>query len=163
MLRSLLSRLFATLLPQFGERRLNQEIEGHLSELRARQSAQGLGPEDARLAARREFGPVEPAKELYRDHARFRALENVFRDLRFAIRQSRKNPGFTVAAVLSLVLAIGANTALFSFVNSILLRQLPVPNANRLVLLKSAGEPIRLSYDQLNELNRQATELAGLS
>ncbi len=163
MLHSLLSRLLATFRPGNREQRLNEEIEEHLYALAARQSAQGLDPEDARLAARREFGPVEPAKERYRDYARFRALENVFRDCRFALRQCRKNPGFTAAAVLSLALGIGANTALFSFVNSILLRRLPVPDADRLVLLKSAGEPVRLSYDQLNELNRQTTELDGLS
>ncbi len=163
MLHSFLSRLLATLLPQNRERRLSEEIEEHLNELATRQSAHGLDPEGARLAARREFGPVEPAKEQFRDQARFRALENVFRDIRFAVRQCRKNPGFTAAAALSLALGIGANTALFSFVNSILLKRLPVPDANRLVLLKAAGEPIRLSYDQLNELNRQATELAGLS
>jgi len=162
MFHSFLSRLLSTLLPQRREQRLNEEIEEHLRELAAHQSAQGLSPEDARLAARREFGPVEPAKELYRDQARFRALENLYRDLRFAVRQSRKSPGFTAAAVLSLALGIGANTDLFSFVNSILLRQLPVAAPDRLVLLKSAGDPLPLSYDQLNALNRQATEVDGL-
>ena len=163
MLRSLLSRLVATLLPQRRERRLNEEIETHLDELAAQQAARGSSPEDARLAARREFGPVEPVKELYRDRARFRVIENVLRDLRFAVLQCRKNPGFTAAAVFSLALGIGANTALFSFVNAILLKRLPVPHPERLVLLRNSGETLRLSYDQLNELNRQADELDGLS
>ncbi len=163
MSHSLLSRLFATFRPENRDRRLNEEIEEHLQELAARQSAQGLDPNDAKFAARREFGPVEPVKELYRDRARFRALENAFRDCRFAIRQSRKNPGFTAAAVLSLALGIGANTALFSFVNSILLRRLPVPAADRLAILKTAGKELRLSYNELNELDRQATEVDGLS
>lgn len=92
MFRSFFTRLFGTVLPGSREQRLNEEIEEHLDELAARQAARGLGPKDARLTARREFGPVEPVKELYRDQARFRALENIFRDLRFAIRQCRKNP-----------------------------------------------------------------------
>jgi predicted permease len=163
MISSFLSRLLATLWSERHDRRLNEEIDEHLNELAARQSAQGLEPKDARLAARREFGAVEPIKEIYRDRARFRALEDVFRDCRLAFRQGRKNPGFTAVAVLSLALGIGSNTALFSFVNSILLRRLPVPAGDRLVVLKSAGKPLSLSYNQLNELNRHATELNGLS
>jgi hypothetical protein len=87
----------------------------------------------------------------------------MFGDLRFALRQCRKNPGFTAAAVLSLALGIGANTALFSFVNAILLKRLAVPDADRLVILKNAGEVQPLSYTQLNELNRESTNLDGLA
>lgn len=163
MIRIFISRLFATLLPKYCERRLNDEIEQHLDQLAAHQSAQGLKPENARLAARREFGAVEPAKELYRDQARFRTLENVLRDFRLALRQCRKNPGFTAAAVISLALGIGANTALFSFVNAILLKRLPVPSPDRLVLLKNSGSLQALSYTQLNEIDRRSTELDGLA
>ncbi len=162
MFRLFLSRLFATFRPRNHEQRLQEEIEEHLHALSARQSEQGLAPEEARLAARREFGPIELAKEQYRDVARFRLIENVWRDFRFALLQYRKNPGFTAAAVVSLALGIGANTALFSFVNAVLLKRLPVPDAGRLVVLKNAGEPLTLSYQQLNELNRQGTEIDGL-
>ncbi len=162
-MRSFLLRLLATLRPGKSERRLNEEFDEHLQVLAAQQSERGLRPDEALLAAHREFGSVELAKERYRDQARFRSMENIARDLRFALRQCRKNPGFTAAAALSLALGIGANAALFSFVNAILLKQLPVPQAMRLVVLKNAGKPLILSYRQLNALNRDAAELDGLS
>lgn len=92
----------------------------------------------------------------------FHGLENIARDIRSAIRQCRKNPGFTAAAVLSLALGIGANAALFSFVNAILLKQLPVPRAGELTVLKNNGGQIPLSYRQVSELKRDATEIGGL-
>jgi predicted permease len=141
---------------------LDEEIREHLHALTAAQLERGIGPNEARRAARREFGPIELAKEQYRDQVRFRSLENVGRDLRFALRQCRKNPGFTAAAVLSLALGIGANAALFSFVNAVLLKQLPVPDATRLAVLENAGKPMVLSYDQLNFLNRESSDTDGL-
>ena len=162
MLHSFWSRLLATLRPEKSERRLQEEFHEHLQALAAEQSEQGLRPEESLQAARREFGPVEPAKEQYRDQVRFRSVENLWRDFRFALRQCRKNPSFTAAAVVSLALGIGANAALFSFVNAVLLKQLPVPAPARLVILKNAGEPLTLSYHQTNELNRQATEVDGI-
>ena len=162
MFRSFLPRLLATLRPGNSERRLDEEFQEHLRSLASQQSRQGLRPDEALQAARREFGPLELAKEHYRDQVRFRSLENVSRDVRFALRQCRKNPGFSAASVLSLALGIGANAALFSFVNAILLKQLPVPQAMRLAVLKNAGTPLTLSYRQLNELDRQATETDGL-
>ncbi|HEX4231325.1 MAG TPA: ABC transporter permease [Bryobacteraceae bacterium] len=162
MFHSFLLRLLATLWPQKTERRLNEEFEQHLHALAAQQSERGLRPGEALLAARREFGPLELAKEQYRDQARFRIVEDIGRDLRFALRQCYKNPGFTAAAVLSLALGIGANAALFSFVNAVLLKELPVPRPERLVVLKNAGESLTLSYRQLNDLNREAMETDGL-
>src|SRR5690348_14911629 len=162
MLRSFFLRLLATLQPGKSERRLQEEMQEHLHALADRQSEHGLRPDEALQAALREFGPVEPAKERYRDQVRFRSIENIGRDLRFAFRQCRKNPGFTAAAVLSLALGIGANAALFSFVNAILLKQLPVPQPARLAVLKHAGESLVLSYRQVNNLKRDATEIDGL-
>jgi predicted permease len=162
MFRSFSLRLLATIWPWRGERRLNEEFGEHFQGLVAQQLERGLQPDEALLAARREFGSVELTKERYRDQVRFRSIENIGRDVRFALRQCRKNPGFTAAAVLSLALGIGANAALFSFVNAILLKQLPVPRAMRLVVLENAAKPLILSYRQLNAVNRQATEIDGL-
>src|SRR3569833_2346491 len=139
MLRSWLSRLVATFRPQNHERRLEEEIETHLDELAAQESQAGTSEHETRLAARRAFGPIEAAKEHYRDQARFRTLENLIRDVRFALRQYNKNRAFTTAAVLSLALGIGANAALFSFVIAILLMQLPVPEPRRLFVIKSSS------------------------
>jgi predicted permease len=163
MIRSVLLRLLATFWPARSERRLREEFEEHLDALAARASERGLAPNEAQLAARREFGPVEATKERYRDQDRFRAVENVGRDLRFAVRQCRKNPGFTAVAVLCLSLGIGANTTLFSFVNAILLKQLPVPVPEQLVLVENSGKRLNLSYRQLNALSRDATEFDGFA
>jgi hypothetical protein len=99
MFRSFWIRLLGTLWPEKSERRLNEEFEEHLQALSVQQSERGLKPDEALLAAHREFGSVELAKERYRDQVRFRSIENIGRDLRFALRQCRKNPGFTAAAV----------------------------------------------------------------
>src|SRR5579884_1282215 len=157
MFRTFLLRLLSTLWPRTHERRLSQEIDEHLDAIAARERTRGLSPHEARLAARRLFGPVEPAKENYRDQARFRSLENLLRDIRFALRQYRANPGFTAVAVLSLALGIGANAALFCFVDSMLLKHLPVPDPEELRLLQSESKPVTLTYTQLDELNRHAT------
>jgi predicted permease len=162
MFRTWLNRLIATFLPNASERRLEEEFTEHLEVLSAQQSAHGLNSEEARQAAHREFGSVQVAKEQYRDQARFRTLENIGRDLRFALRQCRKNPAFTAAAVLSLALGIGANTALFSFVNAILLKQLPVPEPKRLAILNQDEHGLILSYQQVNALNRDATSTEGI-
>jgi macrolide transport system ATP-binding/permease protein len=163
MFRSFWLRLCATFRPGMSERRLEEEFSEHLQALTVKQAEQGLAPDEAVLAARREFGPVEAAKEQYRDQLRFRLLENSGRDLRFALRQCRKNPGFTAAAVLSLAFGIGANTALFSFINTLLLKELAVPDANQLVILKNSGKALSLSYDQLNNLERETNKLDGLA
>ena len=111
---------------------LTEEIESHLNMAIADRVARGESPADARRAAIHEFGNVPMVADATRDQWGWLRLELLIQDLRYALRQLRKEPGFTLTVVITLALGIGANTAIFTLVQGILLRSLPVNDPSRL-------------------------------
>src|SRR5579863_6412390 len=132
-LRALLSRLAGLLPSARRERELADELEGHLQmhiddNLRA-----GMTAEEARREAMMRLGGVEPIKQIYREQRSVPVVENTLHDFRFALRQLRKNPGFTATAIFILALGMCASVAIFAFVDAALLKPLPYRNPQRLV------------------------------
>ncbi|MBV9155457.1 MAG: ABC transporter permease, partial [Acidobacteriaceae bacterium] len=142
------------------EQALEKEISAHLAMIEEEFRRQGMGAEEARFGARRAFGGVEQTKERYRDQRGFVTLEQFWQDVRHAGRSLRKSPGFAIVAIVLLAFGIGVNTAIFTLVNAILLKRLPIPEADRVVQFEARMKPFTsdgFSYPQFHELQRQTS------
>ena len=118
-----------------------EEIKTHL-ELEADElKSEGLSEDEARWKARREFGNVRLTQERFYLKSRWETLDKLLRDLRFGLRSLLQSPGFAATAILTLALGIGANTAVFSVMNAVLLKSLPVSDPDRLVYLRTSNPP----------------------
>ncbi len=147
------------------ERELRSDLE--LEEEEQRES--GLSPEEARYAARRAFGNPTLVKEQTREAWGWVAIERWLQDLRYALRQLARSAGFTATAILTLALGIGATTAIFSLVNSVLLRPLPFPQQDRLMWLTQqdhllpGAAPESLSYPDYFDWRAQNRTFSGIA
>jgi len=131
-----LNRLWSTLRPRRLDRDLDDELKFHIERRAADLIAQGMRPAEARREAARRFGNVTLEKERARDRSILVWLETLLQDLRYAARTLRRNPGFALTAILSLALGIGANAALFSVTDALLLKRLPVNDSSSLIRVR---------------------------
>src|SRR6266478_345663 len=134
------------------------EIEAHLGHETERLREQGLSEQEARAAARRSFGNVMKVEERFYESRRWLWWDHLRQDLRFGLRMLARNSGFTVTVVLTLALSIGANTAIFSLVNALILKSLPYPHPERLgaIYARTTGPD---SYDMRRNVDGEQGEL----
>src|SRR5712664_3230022 len=165
-LRRFLSRLANLASRRAQDERLREEIEEHIA-LQAEENLRaGLSPVEARRQAMLKFGGVEAMKQDYRAERGLLFIENLVRDVRFAVRMLRKSPGFTVVAVVTLAMAIGANAVVFGFMDALILRPLNVPQADTLYGTEyglDTGFQSYPNYLDLRDRNRSFDGLAAFT
>jgi putative ABC transport system permease protein len=164
-LRRVWSRALGSVFGRRRERDLADELECHIQLLAEDHVRHGLPPDEARRLARLQFGSVESAKESYRDQRGLPIVDAITQDLRDGVRGIRRNPGFATVAIFLVAVGIGANTALFSIINAVLIRPLPYPESHRLVwvgesradLPFSSANPGFVSYQNFVDWRAQQT------
>jgi predicted permease len=164
-LRRFLGRIHNTILRRQPTDRMREEMETHLSLLAEEFLRAGCSAEEARRRARLKFGGAEAARENYEAERRWLPLEWLVQDVRFGLRMLAKSPAFTAIAVLTLALGIGANTAIFSLVDAVMLRSLPVKDPGSLMALEwHARSGIHVNqYSGFGDCARAGTDSSGCS
>jgi len=149
----------------FGKNRLDddldEELHSHLEMLVEENVRRGMSIGEARREARRSFGGVVQTKEIYRDQRGLPIVETFIQDIRYGFRILRKNPGFTTVAVLTLALGIGANSAIFSVLDAVMLQTLPVRNPQQLLLVNWTSKDWPAIVEDLEGSNRKDPESGG--
>jgi predicted permease len=168
--RRIVAKLRGLVANKRAEEDLAREVASHLTLLADDFERRGMPPEEARLAARRAYGGVEQAKQAHRDERSLQWIEQTMQDLRYGLRTLSKSPGFTITAVLTLALGIGACTAIFSLVNAVLIRSLPYGDAGRLVYLYTPNPqfnvPVEIfgpTYADFYDLKKESTSFQDMT
>ena len=159
-MRRVLSRFLTTFRARRAEEDLVREMASHLAMLEEEHRRRGLTPDEARLAARRSMGSVALAKDRHRDARSFAWVDDLRRDLRYAVRNLWRSPGFTAIAVTALALGIGVNTTFFTMVDAICLRGIPTDAPERVMYISTrdaANRPGSLSYVEFDDLRARTT------
>ena len=171
-MRALLNRLIGTFRKR--DDSLDEEIRIHLDLLAAQHIERGLTPDAARAAARRDLGGVAAMKDTYRDHSQMRFVAELVLDLRYAKRMLARSPAFAAVAILSIALGIGASSAIFTLINAVMLRPLPVAAPHELRFPTVVGDPDAplgtiaarsefFSYPLYDEFRRTSRSFSGIA
>jgi hypothetical protein len=151
------------------EQDLDDELSFHVAMEASQQRSRGVEDAEAERRARRSLGGYQQAKEACRDALRMGWLETVARDVRYALRSFRRSPTFTLVALLSLAIGVGANCAAFTWADALLLRPLPVPRPSKILTIGSTewgagaiGYNLRASYPEYTAIRDRAKSLVGL-
>jgi putative ABC transport system permease protein len=166
-LRAFVSRVAALLTGRF-HREFDEELQSHLAMLVDDNVRAGMSPAEARRQALLRLGGLDQTREIYRDRASLPIVDQLLQDVRIGVRMLRRNSLFTTVAVLTLGLGIGANAAIFSVVNAVLLRPLPFPEPDRLVLIwatntKSGDTQDVASYPDVEDWKAQTRAFEGIA
>lgn len=165
-IREILVRIANLVLRRRNDERLRAEIEDHIALQTEENIRSGMTPGEARRQAILRFGAVEVIEEAYREQETISFIETIAQDVRFGVRVLKKNLGFTIVAVLTLALGIGANTAIFSAAYDILLAPLEYPASDRLALIWGSdvdGGQTSLSLPELDAIAARGTAFEGVS